>query len=360
MNEVRGTWFGGGHSKGNPARLRWSAAGVAVVTEDGLQLSVDREKIQVSSPLPGTPTRIVFGGKESFVTEDGEGVERLRESLALTAGVANRIERHMPAVIAAAALVIALLAGLAFWGVPALAARLALTVPEEVSAQVSGALLSQLDVFLEPSSITLERQRELERYFLSHGEIATIEFRQAGVFGANAVTLGATTVAFSDELVELAESDKELLAVYFHELGHARLRHVEQNVFRASAWLVLITVLTGDIGAVGELLVGLPLSVGLAANSREFEREADAYAVDRLIEADLSPMHLATILQKLEAYHLQRRDGENSTGSGDNSRSPDSDSDESSISYSPLDYLSSHPPTGERVAYVRSRMAEIE
>lgn len=359
MNEVRGTWFGGGHSKGSPARLRWSAAGVAVITEDGLLLSVDREKIQVSSPLPGTPTRIAFGGKESFVTEDGDGVERLRESLALTAGVANRIERHMPAVIAAAALVVALLAGLAFWGVPALAARLALTVPEEVSAQVSGALLSQLDFFVEPSRIATGRQRELERYFRSHGEIATIEFREAGIFGANAVTLGATMIAFTDELVELAESDEELLAVYFHELGHARLRHVEQNVFRSSAWLVMITVLTGDIGAVGELLVGLPLSVGLAANSREFEREADAYAVDRLIEAGLSPIHMATILQKLEAYHLGRRDTENATGGG-NDQDPDANSDDRATSSSTLDYLSSHPPTEERVAYVRSRMAEIE
>lgn len=359
MNEVRGTWFGGGHSRGSPARLRWSAAGMAVITEDGLQLSVDREKIQVSSPLPGTPTRIAFGGKESFVTEDEYGVERLRESLALTAGVANRIERHMPAVIAAAALVIALLAGLAFWGVPALAARLALTVPEEVSAQVSAALMSQLDFFLEPSRIAPDRQRELEDYFRSHGEIATIEFREAGRFGANAVALGVTMVAFSDELVNLAESDEELLAVYFHELGHARLRHVEQNVFRSSAWLVMITVLTGDIGAVGELLVGLPLSVGLSANSREFEREADAYAVDRLIEAGLSPIHLATILRKLEAYHLGRRDAENATGGG-NDHSPDADRDDSATSPSALDYLSTHPPTEERVAYVRSRMAEIE
>ena len=360
MNELRGTWFDGGHSKGSPARLRWSALAVAVVTDEGLHVSVDREKLQVTSPLPGTPTRIDLGGKASFVTEDGDGVERLRESLALTPGLANRVERHMPMVIAAAALVIALLAGLAFWGVPALAARLALTVPEEVSAQASAALMSQLDVFLAPSGIALERRRELEMYFRSHGGIETIEFREAGRFGANAVTLGATMVAFSDELVELAESDEELLAVYFHELGHARLRHVEQNVFRASAWLVMITVLTGDIGAVGELLVGLPLSVGLAANSREFEREADAYAVNRMIEAGLSPIHLATILQKLEAHHLGRRELEDSAGAGDNGRNPAADSEESSIPYSMLDYLSSHPPTEERIAYVRSRMAEIE
>ena len=359
MNELLGTWFDGGRSKGSPARLRWSAVAVAVVTDEGLHVSVDREKLQVSSPLPGTPTRIEFGGKESFVTEDGDGVERLRETLALTPGLANRVERHMPAVVAAAALVVAMLAGLAFWGVPALAARLAVTVPEEISAQVSAALMSQLDVFLEPSGIAPERRRELEQYFRSHGEVETIEFREAGIFGANAVTLGATMIAFSDEIVELAESDEELLAVYFHELGHARLRHVEQNVFRASAWLVMITVLTGDIGAVGELLVGLPLSVGLAANSRDFEREADAYAVDRLIEADLSPIHLATILQKLEAHHL-RRDSENSTG-GDSGRTRAANSEEEGpYSRSPLDYLSSHPPTAERVAYVRSRMAEIE
>ncbi len=360
MNELHGNWFDGVHSRSAPAKLRWSSVGVVVITDEGLQTGADLNMLKISSPLPDTPTRITFGEKESFVTGDETGVERLRESLALNPGLAGRIERHMPVVLAAAALVVAMLAGLAFRGVPALAARLAVTVPEEISAQVSGVLMSQLDDFLEASGIAPERREELERYFLSHGEVATIEFREAGIFGANAVTLGATMIAFSDELVELAESDEELLAVYFHELGHARLRHVEQNVFRASAWLVMLTVLTGDIGAVGEMLVGLPLSVGLAANTREFEREADAYAVDRLLEADLSPMHLATILQKLEAYHLRRRDQENSTDDGENGQTPDAGGEEDSISYSPLDYLSSHPPTEERVAYARSRMNEFE
>ncbi|MCY4183655.1 MAG: M48 family metallopeptidase [Gammaproteobacteria bacterium] len=355
MNELRGVWFEGGLSRGSPARLRWSAAAIAVITDEGQMVRVDRDKIQALSPLPGTPTRIAFGGRESFVTDDGHGVERLREALALAPGLASRVERHMPAVIAAAALVVAMLAAIALWGVPTLAGRLALTVPEEVSAQVSQALMSQLDFFLEPSGIPPPRQRELERYFQSHGEIETIVFREAGRFGANAVTLGATMIAFSDELVELAESDEELLAVYFHELGHARLRHVEQNVFRAAAWLVLITMLTGDIGAVGEMLVGLPLSAELAANSRAFEREADAYAVDRLIEAGLSPMLLADILRKLEAHH-QRRGSENSAGGGDADPSAGTDSRENPVSPSLPDYLATHPPTSERIAYIRSRM----
>ena len=356
MNEVRGSYFDGIHSRGAPARLHWSAVAAAVLTDDGRRIEIDRAILQVPGPLPGTPTRVAFGDKESFVTEDAAGIENMRMALALSPGIAGRLEKRMPTVLAAAALVVALLAGFGIWGVPALASRLALTVPEDVSAQMSAALMDQLDMVFEPSKIAPERQRELSRYFNSHGEIAAIEFRDAGIFGANAVCLGMTTVAFSDDLVELADSDEELLAVYFHELGHARLRHVEQNIFRSSAWLVMITMLTGDIGAVGELLVGLPLSVGISAYSRQFEREADAFAVDRLIEAGLSPIYLATILQKLESHHLDSRDARESTEAESDEPQSEENTENRSILASLPDYLASHPPTSERIAYIRSRI----
>lgn len=356
MNEVRGSYFDGIHSKGAPARLHWSAVTAAVLTDDGRQIEIDRATLKVSGPLPGTPTRVAFGEKGSFVTGDAAGIEDMRMALALSRGIAGRLEKRMPTVLAAAALVVALLAGFGIWGVPTLAARLALSVPEDVSARMSAALMDQLDTVLEPSKIAPERQRELSRYFNAHGEIGAIEFRDAGIFGANAVALGMTMVAFSDDLVELADSDEELLAVYFHELGHARLRHVEQNILRSSAWLVLITVLTGDIGAVGELLVGLPLSMGISAYSRQFEREADAFAVDRLIEAGLSPIYLADILRKLESHHLERRDARESTGVESNAPQPEENAQNRSIPASLPDYLASHPPASERIAYIRSRI----
>ncbi len=359
MNAVRGKYYDGVRSKGLAASLCWSAVGAAVVTDAGLRIDIDRAKLEVPSPLPGTPTRIALGEKESFVTGDNAAIEELRHALALTPGLAGRIERRMPAVAAAAALAIALLAGLGVWGVPALASRLALHVSEDVSARMSAALLAQLDTFLQPSRIEPERQRELTRYFNSHGEIRILEFRDAGIFGANAITLGATMIAFSDALVELADTDEELLAVYFHELGHARLRHVEQNLFRGSAWLVLLTVLTGDVGAVGELLVSLPLAAGLAAYSREFEREADAFAVDRLIEAGVSPTALASILQKLEDHHARRGEAARSAETGNPGQQTDTAAGERSTLLSLLDYLASHPPADERVDYIHSRMREI-
>ena len=343
MSKLHGKYFDGAQSRGKAASLRWSAVSATVEVDGGVRIGINPAKLKVSSPLPGTPTRITFGEKESFVTSDNAGIENLRNAFALEPGLASRVEQHMPTVLAAAVVVIALLAGLGIWGVPALASRLALTVPENISEQMSALLLTQFDRLLSPSEIETGRRQELTTYFNSHGEIPRLEFRDARALGANALTLGTTMITFTDDLVELADSDDELLAVYFHELGHARLRHVEQRVFRASAWLVLLTLLTGDAGAVGELLVSLPVAAGLAAYSREFEREADAFAVDRLLEADISPEVFASILEKLEFHHTIRISG--------------SDLEDEEL-YVFLDYLSSHPPTSERIAYIRSRIAE--
>lgn len=123
LNELDGSWFDGIQSRGAPARLRWSAVSAAVITCDGLRIDYDRTRLKIASTLPGTPTRIALGEKESFVTEDNAGIAQLRDSLVLHPGLAGRLERNMPAVITAAAAVVALLAGLTFWGVPALAAR---------------------------------------------------------------------------------------------------------------------------------------------------------------------------------------------------------------------------------------------
>ncbi len=357
MNAVRGTYYDGVHSKGTDASLLWSPVGAKIETDNGRQIVLDRESLSIPSPVPGAPLRLKLGEKESFATLDHAGMEVFRGAMVLPASLSERMEKHLPAVVAAAALTVALLASLGVWGVPALAGRLALVVSEDASAQMSAAIISQLDVYLRPSKLPSERQRELRQYFNSHGSIRNIEFRDARDVGANAVSLGATMVAFSDDLVELADNDEELLAVYLHELGHSQLRHVEQNLFRGAAWLVLLTVLTGDAGTVGEMLVNLPLSIGLAAYSRGFEQEADAFAVDRLIEAGLSPMALASILQKLEAYHLGQPEAADGNSNEQDANGNDSDRP---ILLSLPDYLSSHPPTSERVAYVRSRMAEFE
>ncbi len=372
MRELRGAYFDGANSRKQPALLRWSASSLTVLPDDGDRVSIDLTQLRLDSPLPGTPTRMSWGEGQSFVSFDVDGLLRLRRDLALDQGWAARLERNLSVVFAAAALCIALLALITIWGVPALAARMAQFAPAESSDQLADVLLAQLEPIMEPSTLAQSRQRELAGYFLSHEDAADIrvEFRSIDGLGPNAFTLSATTMAFTDELVELADRDEELLAVYFHELGHARLKHVEQRLLSASAWLLMFGLMTGDVGVVGDMLLSAALfGPAMSPYSRSMEREADAYAIDRLLQAGVSPQHFIAIMEKLEyASRFIRLSPESDASGDDPSSSPDSEEisaiinrdREKEFAELVLENFSTHPPTPERIAYARSRMAEIE
>ncbi len=369
MRELRGTYFDGANSRKQPALLRWSASSLTVLPDEGSRVSIDLTQLRLDSPLPGTPTRMSWGEGQSFVSFDVEGLLRMRRELALDQGWAARLERNLSVVLAAAVLCIALLALITIWGVPALAARMAQFAPAESSDQLADVLLAQLEPIMEPSTLAQSRQRELTRYFSSYngGSDIRVEFRAIDGLGPNAFTLSATTMAFTDELVELADRDEELLAVYFHELGHARLKHVEQRLLSASAWLVMFGLMTGDIGVIGDMLLSSALlGPALSPYSRKMEREADAYAVDRLLEAGVSPQYFISIMEKLEFSSRFIQLPSEADASGEDSSSLDSEEisaivnrdREKEFAELVLENISSHPPTPERIAYARSRMTE--
>ena len=358
MTALQGTYFDGSRSQGKLGSLTLRSVSAIVTVEDGSQISINLSELKVTAPLPGTPTRITWGDQQSFVTLDYEGVRTLWRSLPGGAGWADRVQRRMSTVVVALLLSVTLIAGLAIWGVPAGAARLAYSIPAEISQQMANLTINHMLLDLDSSNIDTGRQRELRRYLLSFEKIPQLEFRSTRTIGANALALSATTVVITDDLIELAETDEALLAIYFHECGHAQLRHVEQKVLRASAWLVFLTVVSGDLGSVGELLLTIPVSVGLSAYSREFEREADNYAVDRLLEAGISPEYMATILEKLEVHHLARLEDsdEESKSAGAGQELTDMKERTGNRGGSLINYLNSHPPTGERTAFIRSRV----
>lgn len=372
MKELRGAYFDGANSRKQPALLRWSAGSLTVLPDEGGRISVDLTQLRLDSPLPGTPARMSWDEGQSFVSFDAEGLFRMRRDLALDQGWAARLERNLPAVLAAAVLSVALLAAIAVWGIPALAARMAHFVPVDSSHQLADVLLQQLEPIMEPSTLEQSRQRELTRYFISHEDDSDmrVEFRSIDGVGPNAFTLSATTMAFTDELVNLADRDEELLAVYFHELGHARLKHVEQRLLSASAWLLMFGLMTGDIGVVGDtLLSSALLGPAMSPYSRRMEREADAYAIDRLLEAGISPQYFISIMEKLEfsTRFIQLSSEADSSGEGSTS-SLDSEEISTLVNRDRdkefaelvLENISSHPPTPERIAYARSRRAEFE
>jgi Zn-dependent protease with chaperone function len=104
----------------------------------------------------------------------------------------------------------------------------------------------------------------------------------------------------TDQLVQLAQHDREVLAVIAHELGHVERRHSLRLALQSIGAGVLLVAITGDIGSFSDLAAGLPSLLLQSGYSRDMEREADAYALVWLDATCIPPQHFADILSRLD------------------------------------------------------------
>lgn len=372
MLTIDGTYLDGRSAEPLPSTLEFDGSALKLRVH-GEERNLAVECLKISDRLGSTPRHISWGQREKFVTTHNDLVDELAESLGL-GGHARwiaKLESKNTIALVAAVTTIGFALLFAVFGVPAIARSVALQAPVAVSTQLAESTMVTIDQILAPSEIDEARRVELTQYFTGYAPIKQLEFRKAEHLGPNALTLSATTVVFTDELIHLADNDQQLLAVYFHELGHAELRHVEQSILQNSAWVVLFSVIVGDFSGAGELLVSLPLVVGQMAYSRELEREADQYAIDALLEVGLDPDALADILEKLDRAHtLTNADADSATEAppaagaeksdsvsetaADANRTEAGDAQAKDWAERVFEYLSTHPATDERLAHIRS------
>jgi tetratricopeptide (TPR) repeat protein len=195
-------------------------------------------------------------------------------------------------------------------GVPAAAEQIAQRIPVEAEVMLGRESLKGMDDFLmKPSTLSQARQNRLRQKLAATMRAAgdttpyRLEFRASPVIGANAFALPSGIIVMTDELVGLAKRDEEILAVLAHEVGHVRHRHTMRMLLEASATALVIAGITGDIGSAAALASSAPTILLQAKYSRDSEREADAYAVEMMRKAALSPHYLGVILARLEQDH---------------------------------------------------------
>jgi len=233
-------------------------------------------------------------------------------------GISGRVHRWevSPGRIAAA-LVATLLIVFCFvrYGVPLLAEKAAFALPAASEELIGRHTLQILDrVSMQPSALPEPRQRELTRLFRSmtagHPERRAwrLEFRASKAIGANAFALPSGIVVITDAMVALAQNDDEIAGVLAHEVGHLVRRHSLRHLLQNSITVLLVASLTGDIASVSSLAATMPTVLIDAKYSRDFEREADAAAVNYLKQKGIPVRRYAEILARLDAEHYKDRD----------------------------------------------------
>lgn len=224
-------------------------------------------------------------------------------------------------------------------GLPWMARELAPMVPPAMERTISDQALALLDAtHLKPSGLPAEKREALQLRFhditrgLPRADGLRLDFRNAPGLGPNAFVLPDGQVVMTDQLVALAGDEDELLAVLAHEAGHHEHRHGMRRALESSAVVVVAGFLFGDLSGTGSLSVSIPVLLLESGFSRKHEREADAFAFELLERNGISPEAFARVMEKLSAG----RGGEAGV----------------------VGYLSTHPPSPERIEAARRAASE--
>lgn len=330
QTHVQGYLYDGQTSAARSARL--SLAGLerlALETEQGSQ-TFSIGALEISSRLGNTPRHVAFPDGSRFETQDNAGIDALLRALKRDGASLwlHRLESKLRYVALGVVVAVAFGWAMVVYGLPAAAKALAMQMPVAVSSSISEQVLVKLDErFFLASRLPEETQARLRARFeeviaqVAEPFAFQLQFRQGGrTLGANAFALPSGLIVMTDELVKLAEHDDELVAILAHEVGHVVHRHGLRQVLQHTALGLVLTYLTGDVSS---LVGALPVMLFQLGYSREFEREADQYALDYLRAEGIPTFHFAHIMQRLD----HGRDDARGIGN----------------------YLSTHPATSERV-----------
>jgi Zn-dependent protease with chaperone function len=338
QNDIRGLYYDGSSSRAYNVSLGMKDD-ECVISGDGIYKTFFASNINVSEKLDRANRILRFKDGSSCEFPESASLSALFDSLKIKDTFANHLQRSWRWVIVClVSLMVVFFSGYK-WGVPYVADKLAFKLPDKALIAVSRQALSTADKqFLLPSKLTPERQAQLRArlatvVFPHIQKIPTkVEFRDGGKLGANAFALPDGTIVFMDQLVNLAGSDDEIVAVFAHEAGHVAYRHGIRQLIQSSIVAIALAAYFQDISSLSAAVSGFMLQ---AKYSRDFEREADRYAVNVLKANNLSPQLLGTFLNKLEAAHGKRSGNE----PGDKT----------------LDYISSHPSTEERMQEIKKQ-----
>jgi Zn-dependent protease with chaperone function len=306
-----GIWHPPGSNRALDANLLAEGQRLAVRLADRSLVGEETvASMVISSRIGHIPRRISFADGGLFETADNDAIDALLERHRRNRAVwIHELERFHPRLIALVALVF-LLSGLIYrYAIPALVEVAVWATPPVVSDMMSSGTLASLDnTMLGTSKLPLAEQRKIRDAF---GELAgfssrgragyKLHFRDGGYIGPNAFALPDGALVLTDQLVELAHGDTEMiLGVLAHEIGHVEKHHALRQMYRAAGTAGLIMLIAGDVGSSGQEVLTDGAALLSLSYSRGAEAEADRVSVELMAKAGRDPTAIGRFFKLME------------------------------------------------------------
>ncbi len=329
---LEGTYYDGKVPIARLALLAFSD-NEATLTSGDTTLTYALHKLRVSPRIGHTDRFITLSDGGQYQCIDQPILDRLPQEVKSEGIVAWFEDRISVAVTSVGVIICALPIGY-FYGMPLVSESIIKRIPIETEASLGNHVLSWFDnsKWFNESHIDPDQQGSIMNKFhklhedLSMSPHIKLEFRNSELIGPNAFALPGGTIVITDQMIETAKSEAEVLAILAHELGHAERRHSIRQVVQGSFVALVSTTITADAASLSAAVTGLPVILAQTKYSRDFEREADEFAFDLLKRNHISTKSFARIMERLD------KDNE---------------------SKNRLSFLSTHPVTSDRIKRAR-------
>lgn len=342
---VEASYYDGQTARRHAITLSLDSTGLHVRGET-VSRDVPFAAVVLSEKLGSAPRQLHFNDGAYCVVTDQASLERMLAAAGYAPhSLVSRFEAGWHYALLALIIMLGCSAAAYQWGLPWIAHEAADNMPAGVVHNIDTHALQAFDQWLlRPSKLSRARQQMLTAQFdalkLPEGQPLpphSLVFRSSPAIGPNAFALPGGTIVLLDELVTLADKDPdhddEIIGVLSHELGHVSERHSLRQLLQGSIVAVAMTWYLGDVSS---LLASAPTALLQARYSRDFERQADSYAIQVLKFNGIPPRHLANMLEKMEALQELRRKNQGKD------KSPQIG-----------EYFSTHPETSERIRVLK-------
>jgi predicted Zn-dependent protease len=261
------------------------------------------------SPKVGRADRFVtFSDGSQCQCPDDPRLARLPQEIASEGPVAW-LEANVWAAVASVAMIAVMLVLGYVYGLPAVTESLVKRVPMSTERSLGNDILEALSSsnWFSDSQIDQEKRRAIQNDFralcqdLPTAPYLQVVFRNSKGMGPNAFALPGGTIIITDQMIDLAQTREEILAILSHEVGHVEYRHSLRMIVQSSLAAVVATAVTADAASLSAAVAGAPVILIQKKYSRQFEAQADDFAFNLLRDHNISPAAFADIMERLKA-----------------------------------------------------------